>query len=191
VAKDYAKQRKSPAKRPKAPVQRKGSTKKSSPTGGLRIFVAGLLSGVFLCFLAYLTTLPPKGNPQPAAAAQTQADEATDRPRFEFYTMLPEQTLDVEAMPPTVDPAADVRNPASERYLLQAGSFRLREDADRRRAQLILLGLEPTIAESETDNGRWNRVYIGPFETREDASRARALTAGQDIDTLMLKRGQE
>ena len=55
--------------------------------------------------------------------------------------MLPQQTLDgpVElaeaANPPPGSP--------QESYLLQAGSFRQREDADRRRAELLLLGLNP------------------------------------------------
>ena len=71
---------------------------------------------------------------------------------------------------------------------LQAGSFRQREDADRRRAELLLLGLEPRVEESKGDNGRWFRVYLGPFESRSKMSKARSLTAAQNIDTLVLKR---
>jgi cell division protein FtsN len=72
---------------------------------------------------------------------------------------------------------------------LQAGSFRQREDADRRRAELLLLGLEPRVEEATGDNGRWYRVYLGPYDSRAKMARARSLTAGQDIDTLLLKRG--
>ena len=77
---------------------------------------------------------------------------------------------------------------SGEVYLLQAGSFRQLEDADRRRAELLLLGLQPEIEETSGDNGRWFRVYLGPFDSRSTMSRARSLTAGQDIDTLVLKR---
>jgi cell division protein FtsN len=73
-------------------------------------------------------------------------------------------------------------------YLLQAGSFRQLEDADRRRAELLLLGLEPRIEETSGDNGRWFRVYVGPFESRSKLARARSLAAAQRIDTLLLKR---
>ncbi len=58
----------------------------------------------------------------------------------------------------------------------------------RRRAQLLLLGLEPSIEESTSDSGRWFRVVIGPFATRAQMNRVRGLTAQQNIDTLQLKR---
>jgi cell division protein FtsN len=78
----------------------------------------------------------------------------------------------------------------TEVYLLQAGSFRQQDDADRRRAELLLLGLEPKVEEASGDNGRWFRVYLGPFESRSRMAKARSLTAAQDIDTLVLKRSQ-
>ena len=76
----------------------------------------------------------------------------------------------------------------AERYLLQAGSFRQRQDADARRAELLLLGLEPRIEEASGDNGRWYRVYLGPYDSKSNMARARSLTAAQGIDTLLLKR---
>ena len=76
----------------------------------------------------------------------------------------------------------------AEVFLLQAGSFRQREDADRRRAELLLLGLEPRVEETTSDNGRWFRVYLGPFNSHAAMSKARGLTAAQDIDTLLLRR---
>jgi len=53
----------------------------------------------------------------------------------------------------------------------------------------LLLGLEPSVQESNSDNGRWFRVYLGPYTSRDEVNRARGLTAAQDIDTLLLKRG--
>jgi cell division protein FtsN len=101
--------------------------------------------------------------------------------------MLPQQTIDGPVEP------AEVTSPpsgsAGESYLLQAGSFRQREDADRRRAELLLLGLDPQVEETNSDNGRWFRVYLGPFSSHSQMTRARSLTAAQDIDTLLLKRG--
>ena len=43
--------------------------------------------------------------------------------------------------------------------------------------------------ETNSDNGRWFRVYLGPFTSHSQMTRARSLTAAQDIDTLLLKRG--
>lgn len=155
-----------------------------------RWYAAGVVTGVFLSLLVYLGTLPPvtpPGTDTDTAAARSA--EPTARPRFDFYTVLPEQTIDVDVEPATVSQPRQTTD--SETWLLQAGSFRQQEDADRRRAELLLLGLTPRIETSEdTGTGRWHRVYLGPFASRSEVSRVRGLTAAQDIDTLLLRRGQ-
>lgn len=188
MARDYAKNRQSSAR--KKPAQRKKSSAKSSSTGGLRIFVAGVLAGMFFSFLIYLASMQGTQRPQGEKDGPGPTVSSPE-PRYEFYTVLQEQRYEVDVPPRAVEPAADVTAQARETYLVQAGSFRTAEDADRRRAQLLLLGLEPTIQESDTDNGRWHRVYLGPFDRRGDALDARKLTASADIDTLLLKRGAQ
>lgn len=198
MARDYAKTRKTGSKAParrQAPQRGRegsaGSARDSRPGSAWRSYFAGLLSGVFLCFLLYLGTMPaadgPEPGPSPEAAASTPVPAEPPKPRFDFYTMLPQQTIDGPVEP------AEVTSPpsgsAGESYLLQAGSFRQREDADRRRAELLLLGLDPKVEETNSDNGRWFRVYLGPFSSHSQMTRARSLTAAQDIDTLLLKRG--
>ena len=42
--------------------------------------------------------------------------------------------------------------------------------------------------ETVGDNGRWFRVYLGPFESRSRLAKARSMTAQQGIDTLLLKK---
>lgn len=187
MARDYAKNRQGGAR--KKPAQRRKTAAQSSGTGGLRIFLAGLLSGVFLSFLAYLASIQDPGAPA-RQAADPASPPATPEPSYEFYTVLPEQSYEVDIPPRSVEPASDITTAHTrETFLVQAGSFRTLEDADRRRAQLLLLGLEPTVQQSDTDNGRWHRVYLGPFDRRGDALAARKLTASADIDTLLLKRG--
>ncbi len=199
MARDFAKNSKQGSHRKKA--SRKGSSGRktasrspqpSSAGGGWRWYGAGVLTGMFLSFLVYLGTLPPSAGeraspPGPDATTAPAREQDIPRPRFDFYKMLPEQSIEVEAEPPetTAQPAVEV---AAERYLLQAGSFRQREDADARRAELLLLGLEPRIEEARGDNGRWYRVYLGPFDSKSSMAKARSLTAAQDIDTLLLKR---
>lgn len=188
MAQDFA--RKKNSGRKKAPARKRQPARSGNSGGnGLRWYGAGVITGVFLSFLLYLGTLPPAG-PTGDSAAEPAVQASTEeppKPRFDFYTMLPEQSIEDEVPAPEPGNPAQVARP-SEYYLLQAGSFRQREDADRRRAELLLLGLEPTIRESTGDNGRWFRVYLGPFETRSKMSRARSLTAAQNIDTLVLKR---
>ena len=189
MAQDFAKKRK-PAANRKKPTTRKKETASAPPTtSGWRWYGAGVLTGIFLCFLVYLGTLPPTGQTDGGSQAQVQEDDATPKPRFDFYTLLPEQTIEVDAQEPEVAKPRVTSSPSSEFYLLQAGSFRQREDADRRRAELLLLGLEPRVEESSGDNGRWFRVYLGPFDSSSKMSKARSLTAAQNIETLLLKRG--
>ena len=145
------------------------------------------MSGLFLAFLVYLVSLPP----EPASDGESETASAptarpVPTPEYEFYELLPRQEITVE-----VDPA-ELPQPQSRekgpQFLLQAGSFRQAEDADRRRAELLLLGLDPSVEETHGETGRWYRVIIGPFESRSAMARARSLTAQQDIDTLLMQR---
>ena len=203
MARDFAKHKRRPGPPgKKAPAPRRAQNRAAGARGATagsswRAYFAGVLTGGVLSFLLYLTTLPPgEGGSGGATASDPagapQAAATPPKPRFDFYKLLPEQTIEVDV---DVDAApAEVAQPRTESapgelYLLQAGSFRQREDADRRRAELLLLGLEPRVEETTGDNGRWFRVYLGPFEARSEVARARSLTAAQDIDTLLLKRG--
>jgi cell division protein FtsN len=143
--------------------------------------------------LVYLGTLSNPADPMLEAGNAPPAAEIP-KPRFDFYTLLPNQTLDEEKQPDAVEPATDISKPpaassAPEPYLLQAGAFRQRDDAERRRAELVLLGLTPKLEEISNSNGRWFRVYVGPFDSHESMNKARGLMAGQNIDTVLLKRG--
>jgi cell division protein FtsN len=173
-------------------ARRPGATRRGAAGAGqrshaLRWYAAGVLSGVFASFLAWLALLPQEavdsaGGEPPAAAAPT----AGPRPRFEFFEVLPQQTIEVEVDPAQLPQSGSA--PEGAVYLLQAGSFRQAEDADRRRAELLLLGLEPRVEETSGSNGRWFRVLLGPFESRSRMAAARSLTAQQNIDTLLVKR---
>lgn len=194
MARDFAKGKQGGKKR--APARKKTTSgnargKQPVPTGGgWRWYGAGVLTGVFLSFLLYLGTLPGPDGTAADSDNTVATEEPAPKPRFDFYTLLPEQTIEVELEPGELQqPRASTSAASAEKYLLQAGSFRQREDADRRRAELLLLGLEPRVEEATGDNGRWYRVYLGPYDSRSKMAKARSLTAGQDIDTLLLKRG--
>ena len=196
MSQDFAKRKKKTGARKSAAktstVQRDHGGNQSRGKG-LRMYFAGVLTGVFFSFIGYLTTLSDPVTPGQDVDIKPQMPAEAPKPRFDFYTLLPEQTLEMD-VEEELEPAADIRKPPAtaaqqQLFLLQAGSFRQREDAERRRAELLLLGLEPTIEESRSDTGRWFRVYLGPFESQKSMSRARGLTANQNIDTLVLKRG--
>ncbi len=188
MPRDYAKARKPSTRRPKKNNSRKAATNTGTSVHGWQLYFAGLFSGVFLSFLLYLGTLPPGTGATPQATLDDSGPTPAEppRPRFDFYTLLPEQTMDVNINP--VEAAVAHASKPSEFFLLQAGAFKQREDAESRRAQLLLLNLTPKIEETNGDNGRWYRVYLGPFQSRSKLNKARSLTAAQNIDTLLLKR---
>ena len=195
MGQDFAKRKQGKSTR-KAPARKTQAQRRSgegqSRGKGLRLYVAGVLTGVFLSFIGYLGTLPDSAVSATETGTPEQPEVVIQRPRFDFYTNLTQESID--EVQDQVEPAADVRKPPTatelpEPYLLQAGSFRQHDDAERRRAQLLLLGLEPVIEEISSSTGIWFRVYLGPFESRELMVRARGLTTNQNIETLLLKRG--
>ena len=103
--------------------------------------IGGLVIGV--ASMAWLTT-----QSEPPAVTLSDPAATTDaspgpKPRYDFFTVLPNQDLDLAS---DVEPAGLSENAADgDLYLLQAGSFRLQKDADRRRGELALLGLTAAI----------------------------------------------
>ena len=187
MTRDFASKSKPAAKRTLAPSHRRGGGQ-SSPSWVW--FFAGLMSGIFLSALSWLVLQQPDvialAQSKIPAITADYSDQESAGPRFDFYTLLPEQRVDVELDPANTTQTRTVQS--SDQFLLQAGSFKQPDDADRRRAQLILLGLDAHVEDTTGDNGRWHRVYIGPFESRSRLAKARGLTAQHGIDTLLLRR---
>ena len=189
MTRDYAKKNKQGKRRPAKANTRKTSARPASGPSGWQWYSAGLVSGVILSFLVYLGTLSsgPAANPtSPQPGTQPSASEPP-KPQFDFYTLLPERTMELDIEP--AEATVTRSSKATESFLLQAGAFKQRADAEARRAQLLMLNLDPRIEESNSDNGRWFRVYLGPYQSHSRLNKARKLTAGENIDTLLLKRG--
>ena len=152
-------------------------------------FFSGIGCGVVLSVTAYFVLFAPAANqpqqnasikPKPTAPAKPSTET-----QFDFYTLLPEREV---VVPKGTPPASENSAQESVRYLLQAGSFRRSEDADRLRAKLLLLGLEATTQPVTSSGSTWHRVLVGPFESRSNMSAARATLIHEGIDTLLLKR---
>lgn len=162
---------------------------------------AGLLAGFFLGMLVPLSRVPPSPSAEvvaesPPPAATEAAAPKSSTTRFDFYTLLPEREVIVPvsetSAPASPQPTDTPARPEQRtRFVLQAGSFRRAEDADRRRAQVLLLGLDARIEGVNANGDRWHRVIVGPFDERGPLDRARATLISENIDTLVLsqKRG--
>jgi cell division protein FtsN len=127
--------------------------------------------------------------PAPVDEAPLSADEPA-KPRFDFYNMLPNFEVIIPEQEPDVstDTAAKaVVEPGI--YVLQAGSFTQHADADRRRAQLALQGIESTIQRVTIDDKTYHRVRIGPIDDLEQLNVVRSRLREADIDVLRIRLG--
>jgi cell division protein FtsN len=167
----------------------------------------GVVFGAFVMGLAWLklgpglTTngVPGASTPRPVlpkAIKQQQSKAPT--PTFEFYTILPEMEVvipDEEIVTPDDDSPAntsarnDIASVSEQHsYLLQMGSFRKHQDADRLKAKLALIGIEADIQKVSINNrDTFHRVRSGPYHSQSQLNAARALAKENSINSLVIK----
>lgn len=87
--------------------------------------------------------------------------------------------------PPPVTKAAPVT-----KFFLQAGSFRKEADADKVRAQIILLGQAVAVESGTVKDETWYRVLVGPFSNREQLTTAQKQLSGAGFSNLLLQQRQ-
>lgn len=194
MPRDYARKTR-PAPRRKAPPKRQ-------LPGWLWLFIGGILGG-FITFLVYLWDIAPPPSQVVKTPATTEApptadaDNKTPKPRFDFYKLLQESEVIVPATEPvqptaeTPPPKTESQTPADE-FILQVGSFASEADADRLRAQLLMLNLEARLEKVTIRNGEiWHRVVVGPFTDQARLNSARSTLVNNQYNALMLKRNKQ
>jgi cell division protein FtsN len=178
-----------------APVKKrkKGATRKSTPIPGWVWLVTGLALGLFVTLIVHLVKIAPqaaKVREQAVAEAKTReveekkkkAEQAhKDKKRYDFYTMLPQEKVEV---PKDLEAVADA--PAYYQFMLQTGAFSSVADADRVRAELIMQGFEAQIRSSTSDKGTVHRLVIGPFPNRSRMAKARSMLIAKGVATMMV-----
>ncbi len=130
---------------------------------------------------------PVAAAPEPAADAASAPEEQAE-PRFSFYKMLPsfEVVIPEEESDVSRDSEVEaIQEPGA--YVLQAGSFAALADADRRRAELALLGLESRIQRVSIDDNTFHRVRIGPVTDLDELNLIRSQLRQAQIDVLRIR----
>ena len=159
------------------------------PVPGYIWMLAGLAIGLFVSFLLYLDKQPAEqvsftdavkqelkkareqqAEDQSNEAGEGAAEKSDKKPRFEFYTILselevfvPEPEVKTTAPKPETQLQTNSPTQTSKKYLLQAGSFKSNDDAERLKASLALLGVQSSIQNVTINQDSWHRVRIGPF----------------------------
>lgn len=131
-------------------------------------------------------TAPADKSGEKAAAAEP-AQKSAEKPRFDFYTILPgteEPVTEQEIRQAAQQPAGAPQS----LYFLQAGSFQKEADADNLKAKLALMGVEAAIQTATIpDKGVWHRVRVGPYTSLDELNRVRASLSQNGIDASLIK----
>jgi len=168
-----------------------------------REFGAGLAVGLSLsvCVLiwqnyrekdaARVAAEVPRPEPRPNKAGAGEAEDGAKN--YDFYDMLPNFEVVVPEKDREVSRERDNAPAKIERpgvYVLQAGSYRKQEEADRIRAQLKLQGIDANVQRVAVDEDVWHRVRIGPITDLTELNRLRARLRAADLDALVIRVGE-
>lgn len=124
---------------------------------------------------------------KPASTEKVPVVEMPE-PRFTFYKILPEKEVIVSE--------SEIRHLAREEksgkgeggaggYLIQAGSFRTQEEAEKMKAQLAAAKVKARMEKVIIDNATWYRVKIGPYKSLMDAEKTRAYLRKNKVDSVL------
>jgi len=191
--------------KPRTPVR-----KPSAGSTLLGVFI-GLLLGLLLAggIAVYINKAPvpfldrngaakPAEKPAPGKAAPNlnetlkPGQAAGDKPRFDFYKILPGQEEPVTER--ELKQAKDAAKAGSggkelkDMFLLQAGAFQNPADADNLKAKLAFMGVEASVEPTNlAEKGVWYRVRLGPYTRIDELDRVRATLAQNGIDASLVK----
>lgn len=167
----------------------------------------GLAIGLAVAVFVYIdrpTNKVALGSTPANKAAETDADKQKaitvppKHSRFAFYELLPSYEVVIPRenskkaktgqTPPPAPP--DVNQALAEpgQYLIQVGAFRSRDEADKHRASLALIGIESRIEQVTIDQrDTWFRVRIGPEATLAKAQAILDQLENNDIKGMLVK----
>lgn len=181
--------------RSKPAVRRKQAPRRALSQRGWPLFIA--VGVLFIGFLYWLqqrpmpvlaaitpASIPEQASP-PAPSKAPSPAPPTAAPRFDFYTILPEQEVPVSSEDPRRRVAT---GGVSSLYVLQVGSFRSLSEADALKSHLLSLGLDARVESVEgVGQDTWHRVRLGPFHEIGQVQALRARLAERDIYAIPLR----
>jgi cell division protein FtsN len=133
-------------------------------------------------------TPKPEPRSDKSAAAGDPEDTAMN---YSFYEKLPKFEVVVPEKDREVARERDTARAQIERpgvYVLQAGSYRKQEEADRIQALLKKQGIDANVQRVAVDEDVWHRVRIGPISDLVELNRLRArLRAAEFDDALVIR----
>jgi cell division protein FtsN len=126
-------------------------------------------------------------SPPQIAGMPSGKPPAGDRPKFDFYKILPGGEEPVSEK--ELNEAARSQQPdLKDVYFLQAGSFQNPAEADNLKARLAILGFESSVEPTALpDKGTWYRVRLGPYARVDELNKARSQLASNGVDASLVR----
>ncbi len=172
---------------------------------GWQLLLIGLASGLLIMWatqhlfqggrpfrgLARLFSHSPATKVAAVQPAAPSTPPAPPKPKFDFYTILPEvETVIPDRPVKGASTAAAVPELPGKgvRYVLQAAAYASGKDADHLRARLALAGMEAYTQKVVIEGrGAYYRVRLGPFARLQDMDAADHELAKLGIKAIRLK----
>ena len=185
----------------------KSQHKEHKPIPGWIWMLAGLIIGLFVALLVYIkdnstgnTTISDTvskvfQNKNQNEARGVKKDKTkspppitSNKPKFDFYTILPELEVAIPEQE-ILNSIKDLSNSKPNiEYILQAGSFKKFEEADKLKARLALEGIEANIQKVKINsNDTWHRVRIGPLNNVSLLNKTRRRLRSLGIASIVVK----
>jgi len=131
----------------------------------------------------------------PVPAPKAPAAKTAEKPRFDFYKILPggeepvsERELRERLRAAAAAAAKSQPAAAQDVYFIQAGAFQNPADADNQKARLAILGFESNVEPTNLpDKGTWYRVRLGPYTKVDELNKVRQSLAQNGIDANLVK----
>jgi cell division protein FtsN len=180
-------------------------------------FVAGLFVGAFALGLMWLRMDPGlirSGGSLPESLVPRPKIDQTEAPKpdpsefvFEFPDLLRKMEVQVSAEEPkppapvkpsprneekapeaSPPPKPQKEAPEREAYVLQLGSFRKAEDAERLKARMAMMGVETWMQKVTINNkDTYHRVRSGPYRNQQDLDEVRLMLTRNKIKSMVIK----
>jgi len=187
----------------------KSQHKEHKPIPGWIWMFAGLAIGLFVALLVYIKdnssgklaitdtvakVFQTQNNKEARGVKKEQSIKPPEpannisKPKFDFYTILPElevaipeqELINTNKNPPT--------NTETQQYMLQAGSFKKYEEADKLKARLALEGIVANIQKVKINpTDTWHRVRIGPLSDVKSLNQTRRRLRNLGIASIVVK----
>jgi cell division protein FtsN len=163
---------------------------------------------------AEVKKLAPAKKPEEKTSAQKQAQTAAEESKpnsqntqnlqtqFDFYNVLPnknqgkttqpQSSQPQTAQPQTAAPAqktavASTTSPSPVNYVVQIATLSKPSDADQLKAQLLLLGFDVNVTPAQKNGQTLQRVWLGPFTNKSDATATQKQLQQNQISSNLLK----